>query len=43
MADVDKPLAGITVVELGLLLTALWLLPETHGRDLAVMSEPVRA
>ncbi len=32
-----------TIVAYLLLLTALWLLPETHGRDLSVMSEPVRA
>ena len=32
-----------TIAAYLLLLTALWLLPETHGRDLAVMSEPVRA
>jgi hypothetical protein len=32
-----------TIVAYLLLLTALSLLPETHGRDLAVMSKPVRA
>jgi MFS family permease len=32
-----------TIAAYLLLLTALWLLPETHGRDLSVMPEPVRA
>jgi hypothetical protein len=32
-----------TIAAYLLLLTALRLLPETHGLDLAVMSEPVRA
>lgn len=32
-----------TIAAYLLLLTALWLLPETHGRDLAVMPEPIRA
>jgi MFS family permease len=32
-----------TIVAYLLLLVALWMLPETHGRDLSVMSEPVHA
>jgi hypothetical protein len=32
-----------TVIAYLLLLVALSMLPETHGRDLSVMPEPVRA